>query len=187
MKLKVLGRYQNGARNIDVYPGDEIEVKDELAAWLMNDAPGCFEDPTRPKEEPPDEQPTDEARRQAGAALDEAQRLLEDAHTEANRTRIAALDTGEPKPFDMPPDGTTLPIDPVPSVITGPDSGVEIVHRADEGEQQVVAEEQQATEADITFTPSAAFEEELNEEEEAQKGLDAPPHDKAVRRSPKQK
>src|SRR6185436_5226691 len=132
MKLKVLGRYTNTARNIDVYPGDEIEVKDELAAWLMNDAPGCFENPAKPPDEQtaPGQESSDEARRQSTAILDEAQRLLADAHAEADHTRATALDTGAQKPFDMPPDGTTLKTDAAPSVITGPDSGVEVTHRA---------------------------------------------------------
>lgn len=192
MKLRVLARYQNEARNINVYPGDEIEVNEALGEFLQNDSPGCFEDPTKPKDEQsPDEQPSDASKREAGAVLDEAQRLLADAHDQAAQTRATIAASGEQKPFDMPPDGTTLPIDPVPSVITGPDSGVEIVHRADAAEQQAVVEaQQQPTDADIVFTPSPAFEGQLQEdedEEEGQKGLDTPPRDKAVKRSPKQK
>lgn len=105
MKIKVLGRYTNTARNIDVYPGDEIEVKDELGYWLANDAPGCFEIPG-----------------QAQPAADQ-------------------------KPFDLPPDGTTLATDTTPPVITGSESGVEVVHRADEDEQQDVLDEQKALDA----------------------------------------
>lgn len=134
MRLKVLGRYQNGARNIDVHPGDEIEVKDELAAWLMNDAPGYFAVPGQEKQ----------------------------AHEQADQA-----------PFDLPPDGTTLPTDATPPVVTGPESGVEITHRADEDEQQAVVEEQAA----------------LAEEEEADKtkALDVPPNDKAMKRAPTKK
>lgn len=155
MKLKVLGRYQNEARQIDVHPGDEIEVKDELAIWLMADAPGCFEAPSG-------ELPTAEEQR-------------------------------DQQPFDRAPDGTTLPIDATPPVVTGPESGVEITHRATEEEQQQVLEEQQAvTEgqeklADVVFEPAPSFEAAVEEEDEEQKGFDAPPRDKAVKRSPKQK
>jgi hypothetical protein len=35
MQVKVVGRYTNPARRIDVYPGDEIEVPDALAEFLI--------------------------------------------------------------------------------------------------------------------------------------------------------
>lgn len=170
MKLRVLGRYENGARNINVYPGDEIEVSEALGEFLQNDAPGCFEDPTKPKAEQPaaDEQPSEATKREAGTVLDEAQRLLTDAHDQAAQTRTIITAGNEPKPFDLPPDGTTLPTDATPPVITSPESGVEVTHHADEAEQQAVAEEQA-------------------DEDDEEKGFDAPPHDKAVKRSPKQK
>lgn len=135
MKLKVLGRYQNTARNIDVYPGDEIEVKDELAAWLQNDAPGCF------------------------VAPDQEQ---------------VAQEQQDQQPFDLPPDGTTLPTDATPPVVTGPESGVEITRRASEEEQQATIDEQ-------------ATDEEKEEEAEHEKALDAPPVDKAIKRAPRHK
>lgn len=63
MQLKALGRYQNEPRQIDVHPGDVIEVKDELGAWLLADAPGTFEDPNAPKDAAPaaEQQPFDRA------------------------------------------------------------------------------------------------------------------------------
>jgi hypothetical protein len=192
MRLKVLGRYRNDARDINVYPGDEIEVKDELGQWLMNDAPGCFEDPNAPAStEAPG--PSDEARREADALLSEAQNVLSAAQQEAERIRSAARQGDEQRLFDLPPDGTTLPLDATPPVVTGPDSGVEIVHRADEEEQQVAAEEQATTTAeqpaDVVFSPAPAFEEAVaaEEEDEETKALDAPPRDKAVKRAPRQK
>jgi hypothetical protein len=140
MKLKVLSRYTNTARNIDVYPGDEIEVRDELAAWLANDAPGCFAVPGQ---------------------------------------EAAAVEQDEQKPFDLPPDGTTLLTDATPPVITGPESGVEIVHRADADEQQAVLDEQ---------TKLAEEEAEAEEEEgDKTKAPTAPPKDKMVKGAPKQK
>jgi hypothetical protein len=136
MKLKVLGRYTNTARNIDVYPGDEIEVKDELAEWLANDATGCF------------------------AAPGQEAKAVEQPHQ---------------KPFDRSPDGTTLKTDVTPPVITGPESGVEVTHRADADEQQAVVEEQ------------AALAKEQEEEEEETKALKQPAKDKMVKGAPKQK
>lgn len=136
MKVKVLGRYTNIPRNIDVHPGDEIEVKDELAEWLQNDAPGCFAVPGQ---------------------------------------EAKAVEQQEHKPFDKSPDGTTLPTDAIPPVITGPESGVEITHRADADEQQAVIEEQ------------AALAEKQEEDEEETKAPKQPAKDKMVKGAPKQK
>jgi hypothetical protein len=174
MKLKVLGRYTNTARNIDVYPGDEIEVPDALAKWLANDAPGCFEDPNAPAK-PEGEEPSEDAKRRADEIQEQAQKLLAEAQKQAAETRAAAHQGDDQKPFDLPPDGTTLKTDVTPPVITGPESGVEIVHRADADEQQAVIEEQ------------AKLAEEAEEEDDKAKAPTAPPKDKMVKGAPKQK
>lgn len=43
MKLRVLGSYRNDARDIAYVPGTVIEVEPQLGAYLLADAPGCFE------------------------------------------------------------------------------------------------------------------------------------------------
>lgn len=43
MKLRVLGSYRNDARDIAYVPGTVIEVEPRLGAYLLADAPGCFE------------------------------------------------------------------------------------------------------------------------------------------------
>lgn len=201
MKLKVLGRYENGPRNINVYPGDEIEVKDELAEWLMNDAPGCFEDPTgKLKPRAANQLPDDAARREATAIVDRAQQILATAQQEAARLRAEAGRVDEQKPFDLPPDGTTLKTDVTPSVVTGPDSGAEVTHRADADEQQAVLEQQAQSDeqkradepvAEVIFEPAPAFVEGIEEEEEEKTGKakapKGPPKNKAVQAPPEQK
>jgi hypothetical protein len=139
MKIKVLGRYQNEPRNINVYPGDEIEVDDRLVEFLQHDAPGCFEIPGQPPRDP------------------------------------------DQKPFDLPPDGTTVKTDATPSVITGPDSGVTVTHTADADEQSEIESERQKA--------ALTEEEKLAEEQEAErkKALWAPPADKQVKGAPKSK
>ena len=73
-----------------------------------------------------------------------------------------ARDNDNTKPFDYPPDGSTAKADTTPAVVTGPDSGVTITHRAD-------AEEQEET------------------EEARQKALQEPPKDKMVKGAKVQK
>lgn len=161
MKLKVLGRYTNEPRRIDVYPGDEIEVDNGLGQFLLRDAPGTFEDPSAKPEQQP--KTSAAARKEAGAILDDAHKLLDEAQQAAARRRAeVARDPDDTKPFDHSPDGTTVKTDTAPSVVTGPDSGVVVTHRADAAEQEET-------------------------EEERLKALEGPPKDKQVTRAPKQK
>ena len=53
VKLNVVQPYRN--REVSYPAGQVIEVSTELAAWLMADAPGCFEPEVKPKavEAPP--------------------------------------------------------------------------------------------------------------------------------------
>lgn len=55
MKLRCVAKYVNDAINLRFVKGDEFEPPDELAAFLLSDAPGCFEEvPDKPiKEEKP--------------------------------------------------------------------------------------------------------------------------------------
>jgi hypothetical protein len=177
MKLKVLGRYTNTARNIDVYPGDEIDVPEALAEWLANDAPGCFENPNAPAKAH-EQQPDPAAQREADAIQDRAAEILDAAQRQAAETRAAAHVGEDRKPFDLPPDGTTLRTDATPPVVTGPDSGVEVTHRADAEEQRAVLDEQ-----------AALAEEEAEEEDESDKtkAPKKPARDKMVRGAPEQK
>lgn len=43
IKLLVLFSYTNDPRNIRLLAGERIEVEDAQAAFLLADAPGCFE------------------------------------------------------------------------------------------------------------------------------------------------
>jgi hypothetical protein len=43
VKLRVLGNYTNDPRNIRLTKGEQIEVDEAQAAYLLADAPGCFE------------------------------------------------------------------------------------------------------------------------------------------------
>lgn len=158
MKIKVLARYTNPARRIDVYPDDEIEVNDGLAEFLSNDAPGCFDIPGQKQPEP---QPNPDAQREADAILDQAKQILAEAQDEAERIRAQAhaAASQSQKPFDLPPDGTTVKTDSTPPVVTGPDSGVEVTHVATDEERQKAEEE----------------------EAERQKALDKAPKDKMVK------
>lgn len=42
-KLKCVGRYRNDPRNVVYQVGEVFEASDEDAAYLLADAPGCFE------------------------------------------------------------------------------------------------------------------------------------------------
>ena len=44
MKLKVLGRYSNEPRGLVYAEGQIIEVDEGLAAYLLGDSPGSFEE-----------------------------------------------------------------------------------------------------------------------------------------------
>lgn len=181
MQVKVLGRYTNPARRIDVYPGDVIEVSDALAEFLQNDAPGCFDLPGQPAgPTKADQQQSAAARQEADALLNSAQQVLSEAQQEAERIRAAAHTDEGQKPFDYPPTGATLPLDATPPVVTGPDNGVTVTHVADEDEQAKVEAERQQAQLD----EQAALE---KEEAERQKALDLPPRDKQVKGAPKQK
>lgn len=188
MKLKVLGRYTNEPRRIDVFPGDEIEVDEGLAAFLLRDAPGTFEDPSG-KLAPPDASPraSAAARKEAAAIQDAAIKLLDDARDEAVRQRVTATrDDSGPKPFDLPPDGSTIKSDTTPSVITGPDSGVTVTHRAS-ADEQAKAEAERQKAALSEEEPLSEEEARRRDQEAAEKALWSPPFDKQVKGAPKQK
>jgi hypothetical protein len=44
MRLRSKTHYRNGARGLDYPPGTEFDATPELAAYLMADSPGCFEE-----------------------------------------------------------------------------------------------------------------------------------------------
>ena len=44
MKLRCVGKYANDARNLRFAAGDVFEPDEKLAAFLLVDAPGCFEE-----------------------------------------------------------------------------------------------------------------------------------------------
>ena len=52
-KLLVLFSYTNDPRNIRLNAGERIEVDDAQAAYLLADAPGCFEIVTETKQAKP--------------------------------------------------------------------------------------------------------------------------------------
>jgi hypothetical protein len=83
--------------------------------------------------------------------------------------KLTAQADPDQKPFDKSPDGTTLPIDPLPAVITGSDTGVEVTHRADADEQAEVLKAQ------------AEKEEDEDEKAERAKALKTPAQDKQVK------
>lgn len=52
MKLKAIHRYFNGPRGLAYPEGTVFEADEPLAAFLMVDAPGCFEE-VKAVEQPP--------------------------------------------------------------------------------------------------------------------------------------
>jgi hypothetical protein len=44
MTLRCVSRYTNTARALSFVPGQEFEVAPDLGAYLLADAPGCFEE-----------------------------------------------------------------------------------------------------------------------------------------------
>jgi len=64
MKLWCLGEYHNGARNLHFEAG-EIEVADDVAAFLLADAPENFATNGPVEEKSPDAPPRDKAVKKA--------------------------------------------------------------------------------------------------------------------------
>jgi hypothetical protein len=161
MKLKVLGRYTNEARSIDVFPGDEIEVRDELGQWLLKDAPGTFAEPGKEAE-------SVETAEGEQKAFD----YSPDGHTVAIDPVPAVADVGH--------SGVT---------VTHQADADEQARVAEEQQARIdeaqEASEEDAAEGEVLFTPAPAFVEEVDEEE--RKAMDAPPADKAIKRAPRQK
>ena len=59
-RLRCVGRYVNGARGIVHVVGDVFDATPEQAAFLLADAPGCFE-PVQPESKAINAPPADKA------------------------------------------------------------------------------------------------------------------------------
>lgn len=68
MQLRVISRYEN--RDVVYEVGQTIDVDDMAAAWLMRDAPGCFE----PVQDKPKTEPEPEAKAETEPPEDKAMR-----------------------------------------------------------------------------------------------------------------
>jgi hypothetical protein len=44
MKIKCIGKYVNAPAGLVFNPGEEFDATDDLASFLMSDAPGCFQE-----------------------------------------------------------------------------------------------------------------------------------------------
>ena len=59
-RLRCVGRYVNGARGLVYVVGDVFDATPEQAAFLLADAPGCFE-PVQPESKAINAPPADKA------------------------------------------------------------------------------------------------------------------------------
>lgn len=63
MRLRCVAAYRNDPRNVIYRAGDEFDATDEHAAFLLADAPGCFEH-VKPKAKRVRKPPQDKAMRE---------------------------------------------------------------------------------------------------------------------------
>lgn len=60
MKLKCIGNYRNDARGLIYKKGEVFDADEPLAAFLLSDAPGCFEE-VKPQTKRVSKPPVDKA------------------------------------------------------------------------------------------------------------------------------